>query len=126
MPLPNDPSFTAGTTGNILSARPLAAAANVTFTFNVSNVLYGQLQVLNLGPATVSSTTGVTLQVYRTVDGTNYDTVVYGGINILIPTVAATQESSSYDLGPGLYLGKLTNVDAAYQTTVTVTLGGVG
>ena len=126
MPLPSDPSFSAGSTGNLINAQLLAPSATETFTFTVTNALYGQIQVLNRGGASVSATSGVNLQIFRSVDGVNFDTVVYGGLNVVIPTIAATQGGASYDLGPGSYQGKLINQDGTYATTVTVTQGGVG
>jgi hypothetical protein len=139
MPLSAAPTFTPGSTGNIYASNPLAANASTIqgpFFIGVSgqggspgsattgSALSGRVQVINTGGSAVASTNGLQVQVFSTSDGgTTYDTVAFGGTNFVITTIASTSTPLSFDLPPGQYKIKLTNLDASNAITVEVTLG---
>jgi hypothetical protein len=139
MSLSADPTFTAGSTGNILSSQSLSGGASVTtsaFYVGVSgqtgsagstttgSALVGNLQVLNTGTATVSGTNGLLVQALRSVDGgATYDSIPLGGVNFVIPTPVSAVAVQGFDLPPGQYKLKLTNQDATYAITVAASMG---
>jgi hypothetical protein len=140
--LSSAPTFTPGSAGNVYGPASLAANTSVTsnaFYVGVSgqsgaqgstttgSAVSGRLQVASTGGATVATTNGCQVQVLSSSDGgTTYDVVPYIG-PFVIATVASTLESASYDLPPGQYKLKLTNLDTTNAlTTVQATLGTTG
>jgi hypothetical protein len=138
MSLAAAPTFTPGSAGNIYGSNSLAANTSYTtsaFYVGVSgqsgaagstttgSAVSGRVQVWNTGGATVATTNGLQVTVFSTSDGTNYDTIAYGGTGFVIATVASTAALASFDLPPGQYKIKLTNLDTSNAITVEITLG---
>jgi hypothetical protein len=139
MSLASATTFTPGSSGNVYGSNALAGNASVTATFAVGlsgdsgppgsittgSAVSGRLQVINTGGGTVATTNGCQVQVFSTSDGTNYDTVPFIG-PFVITTVVSTAEPASYELPPGQYKLKLTNLDTTNAITVEATLGTTG
>lgn len=139
MSLTAAPTFTAGSTGNIYGSNSLGAGASTTLgpfyigvfgqsgaqgSTTTGSAVSGRIQVLNTGGATVATTNGLQVQVFSTSDGgTTYDSIAFGGVNFIIPTTASTSTPASFDLPPGQYKIKFTNVDASNSITIEATLG---
>lgn len=139
MSLTAAPTFTAGSTGNIYGSNALAANTSTTqgpFYVGVSgqsgsqgstttgSALSGRVQVINTGGGTVATTNGLQVQVFSTSDGgTTYDSIAFGGINFIIPTTVSTAVPASFDLPPGQYKIKFTNLDVTNGITIEATLG---
>ena len=138
MSLSAAPTFTPGSAGNIYSSNSLGANTSFTtsaFYVGVSgqsgsqgstttgSALAGRVQVWNTGGGTVASTNGLQVTAFSTSDGTNYDTVAFGGTGFVIATVVSTAALASFDLPPGQYKIKLTNLDVTNAITVEITIG---
>jgi hypothetical protein len=138
MALSAAPSFTPGSVGNIYGPSSLAGNTSTTQgpfyvgvfgqvgaqgTSTTGSALSGRVQVWNTGGGTVATTNGLQVQVFSTADGTNYDSVGFGGLNFVIATTASTATLQSFDLPPGQYKIKFTNLDGTNAVTVTATLG---
>lgn len=121
MSLLYDPSVTWNAAGNALSSQALGASSSVSFTVDFSsNSLGGWLQVWDTGGSSVSSTSGLQVQVFPAGDSTpDYDTVACW--TYTITTVASTVARQSILLPTGKYSVKLTNLDATYGITVEAT-----
>jgi hypothetical protein len=138
MSLASAPTFTPGSTGNVYASTALAGNASVTTSaFSVGlaggsgppgstttgSAVAGRLQVLNIGGTTVAATNGCQVQIFSSSDnGVTYDTVPYLGPFIIATTQGATSVGS-YDLPPGQYKLKFTNLDTSNGITVEATLG---
>jgi len=140
MSLSADPSFTVGSTGNLIASTGLAANTSVSATFYIGVAgqsgaagsittgiaLFGRLQIASTPGSTVAATNGLNVNVYSTSDGTNYDTIAYG-VSSVIPSVASTVARMSWDLSPGQYKLTLQNLDTTNSlTAVVATLGTAG
>ena len=140
MPLSASPTFTPGSPGNVVPASTTVTSGTpVTATFAIGlsgdsgaqgttttgSAIAGRVQVWNTGGASVSTTNGLQVQVFSTSDGTNYDTLPYGGINFVITTVASTAQYQSFDLPPGQYKISVSNLDTSHTTNAQVTLGTI-
>lgn len=142
MALTASPTFTPGSTGNIYGGSGGTALNSSTsyttsaFYVGVSgqsgaqgstttgSALSGRVQIVNGGGEYVSSTNGLQVQVFSSSDGgTTYDTLGFGGCNFVITTVQSANSTLSFDLPPGQYKIKFTNLDGSYGVTVTATLG---
>jgi len=138
MALDHQPTFTAGSTGNIYGSTTgttLNANTAVTETFNFGNsanasgtgltgaaAIAGCLQVLDFGGGTVAATNGLQVQVYRSGDGgTTYSTIAYTAF--VVGTVTSVTTAGDVDLEPGFYSVKLTNLDVTNAIKVALTLG---
>lgn len=140
MSLSADPTFTAGSTGNIYggsTGASLAASGSVSQTFAFgcssgntsglpSSALSGRLQVLDFGGSAVATTNGLQVQLFSSPDGgTTYDTVAFAAAGT-IATTASTTTAESWEIPPGNYKLTLTNLDATNAIKVAATLGTTG
>ena len=141
MSLSAAPTITMGSAGNITPSQLASRAGTSTtqgpFYIGVSgqsgsqgsattgSALGGRVQVWNTGGATVAGTNGLQVTIYSTSDGTNYDTLPFGGTGFIIPTTASTAVLQSFDLPPGQYKIVLKNLDTANAITVEATLATV-
>lgn len=140
MPLSAAPTFTPGSTGNIYATSTLAASASTTqgpIYIGVVNqggsagstttgaALSGRVQIIMTDSGTVAATYGLQVQVFSTSDGgTTYDAVPFAGCNFVMQTTSRnTAYPLSFDLTPGQYKIKFTNLDATNAITVQATLG---
>jgi hypothetical protein len=137
MSLASAPTFNPGSTGGIYGGAggaSLAASTShtVQFSFGCSSgntgslptsALYGRLQIIDTGGSAVAVTNGLQVQLYSSSDaGATEDSVPFV-LNQTITTIASTAAAQSWDIPPGNYFLKLSNLDATYAITVTVTLG---
>jgi hypothetical protein len=128
MALQYDPSVTFNTAGNaIASGTTIAASGSTSFTADFSsNSLGGFIQIWDTGGATVAATNGLTVAAYTTADTTpNWDTVIFGGVNFTIATVASTAARQSFFMPTGKYKIVLTNLDASNAISVEATTAPV-
>ena len=139
MSLTAAPTLTVGSAGNIYGSNSLAANTAVSAAFYVGvsaqsgaqgstttgSAISGRVQVWSKGGTAVATTNGCQVQVFSTSDGTNYDTVPFGGINFVIANTVSTQCFQSFDLSPGQYKITLTNLDVTNAITVEATLATV-
>lgn len=139
MSLSADPQFYADPNGEGglyggSTGTTLAAGASTTKTFAVgvgsgstsgyaTACLSARLQALDFGQSTVAGTNGLQVQIFSSSDGgTQYDTTAFA-VNQTITTVASTVEAVSWEIPPGYYQCKLTNLDATNAIKVGLSLG---
>jgi hypothetical protein len=121
MSLSADPSVTLGSTGNAKASSSLAASGTVSFVVDFSaNVLGGFVQIWDTTTA-VAATNGLTVQAFATADGTNFDTVAFGGVNFTMSPAASSTARQSFFLPTGKYTITLTNLDATNAVTIAAT-----
>jgi hypothetical protein len=121
MSLGSDPSLNPGTTGNAKASASLAASGTVSFVVDFStNVLGGFVQIWDT-TTTVAATNGLTVQAFSTPDGTNFDTIPFGGVNFTIAPAASSTARQTFFLPTGKYTITLTNLDATNAVTIQAT-----
>ena len=105
MSLSSAPTFTLGSTGNLVPSQTCTNGTPVTATFAIGisgdtgsqgslttgSAISGRVQVWSKGGTAVGSTNGCQVQVFSTSDGTNYDTVPFAGLNFVIANAISTQ-----------------------------------
>ncbi len=128
------PVFTPGVLGNLITPRQLAPGESVTTdVFHLeshrhpatimSKVPNGSAQVGTNGGSLTSEISGVRVTALRrTDDGQLVPVAIPFGPPMVVPTVANTQESIIFDLGPGDYSIACENIDPAHSVEVWATL----
>ena len=137
--LPATTTFFPGSVGNLIAAATTLALSGVSSTpfvvgvngnsgaqgsITTGSAVGGRLQVKCVY-GTVAATAGLRIQVLSSSDTgpTVLDTIGIGGCDVTQTAVTSTTVTQSFDLSPGQYSLKLTNLDATNAVTVTATLG---
>lgn len=115
------PSITANAEGNIRASTSLAASATANYDRDYSDKISTTITVEVIPGGTVSATHGLLVEVFRRY-GTGPTTQATPDTPYTIaPLVASTTKDKSFELGPGKYNIKITNLDASQAVTVEIT-----
>lgn len=118
-------SMTFNVAGNLIASGALGAGANTSANLDVSDKYGAQITVKNTPGGTIAATRGVRIDIlYRYGTGPS-DTTLATQSYTLPSAVASTAESITLNVGPGKYVVKLTNLDAANGVTVEATTASI-
>lgn len=115
------PSFTFNSAGNVKSSASLSASATGNQDVDYSAVIGARVVVKNTPGGSVAATRGVRIDVFVRY-GSGPATAVTAWISFTMPSAAAsTAEDLAFDLPPGKYNIKWTNLDASNAVTLEIT-----
>lgn len=113
-------SMTFGAQAGAKASASLAASASATFDLDFSAKYGGRCQVKNTGGGSVSATNGLKVEAFGLFGaGPTADTIAFPSFTIT--TVVSTANYQSFELPPGKWRVKLTNLDASNAVTVEAT-----
>lgn len=127
-------TFTPGNPGNILGLStpllPGASTAPIIINVGVGSVSQlagrGLLQLVTAGGLVVGAVSGVSVKLYVSPDGVNFDTNPLSFAAILLPALVNGPYRQSMELDQGIYQLVMTNLDLANAVGVGATLGTFG
>ena len=112
------PAWTYNAVGNILASTTITNPTPNTTAVDFSAVMAGQLQIEDIGGASVSTVNGLQVTVFRDF-ATNIDNVP--AMQFVIATVASANEWQSIELPTGKYHIQLVNLDVSHTVNAVIT-----
>lgn len=115
------PSFTFNAAGNVRASASLASSGTANYDVDYSAVIGARVTVLNTPGGSVAATRGVRVDVFNRY-GSSPTTSITAMISFTLPSAtASTAETLTFDLTPGKYNIKITNLDGTNAVTVEIT-----
>ena len=111
-----------GTPGTLTYGAPYTIDVNTDAELNLSARTTGYITVAITPGALISATRGVLVECFRQYSATTTNFETIAAYSYTMPSaVASTLESHTIVVTPGKYSVKLTNLDATYTVTFSIT-----
>ena len=115
------PSFTFNSAGNIRASASLSASGTANYDVDYSAIISARITVKNTPGGSVAATRGVRVDILNRY-GSSPTTGITAFISFTLPSqTASTAEDLTFDLSPGKYNIKITNLDTTNAVTVEIT-----